>query len=178
MWSKMPHQLRNRSRPMGLPNLPEADGQKVAMGNRLLAVSEAVMKECIQCGIPFVLENPATSWAWATPALTRLRACPAVSTTSLCQCQYGTAHRKATRLLLGPKLCGEPYLAAMCHGRRGQCSITGKPHDILTGFSAGGQWKTFAAKEYPAQLCRAIANSFRATFATDHIAQVSKTLQL
>ena len=87
---------RSREFPLGLSGLKELDCEKVRIGNKCMSVALRIAGWCRQAGVPSCIENPRTSYMWATPKMERY-----LSTTTILdvhQCAFGSKWRKATRL--------------------------------------------------------------------------------
>ena len=162
LWSRFPHALRSAEHPCGLPELSGTDRLVCSRGNRLARKTAKLIAICMQHKIPWLLENPKSSFLWRFPAIER--ALKSAQCVVVDQCQYGCPWMKPTMLAMSPLLCPTPSLCKRCRGRRGVCSRTGLPHTVLTGTDKG-VFRTAAAKVYPKALCRAIANTFRTCWA-------------
>ena len=67
--------IRSRAFPWGLPGLPVREKQLVETGNRCMQAALRIVALCDQFGVPWILENPTTSWTFVLPqALAILRA--------------------------------------------------------------------------------------------------------
>ncbi len=95
-----PGPLRSNERPMGLAGLNKRDQQKVIQGNLLLFFSARIIWACLQCRVPFALENPLSSRCWLTPILVLIK-----DYYMCCQflhldfCQFGESWKKPTGIL-------------------------------------------------------------------------------
>ena len=86
---------------LGLEGLLHHQQVDVNNGNLLLNI---VSKMCLYAeglGIPWYIENPATSRAWLVPIIQRLSSRPSSVFVRLDWCQYGARWRKATGILCG-----------------------------------------------------------------------------
>ena len=167
LYARFPHQLRSREHPFGLPLLTGNDLEICMRGNQLAAFTAMIIRLCNKLRIPWMLENPASSYLWSHPPMqSALRGC---TDTVIDQCQYGMAWRKPTRMAMGGLLCPTPYLCKRCAGSRQRCSATGKAHVVLSG-TANGAFRTAVSKHYPKALCRGIAYTFRSLWASRYVA--------
>ena len=93
--------LRSELYPMGLPGLPPHLQARVDNGNALLRASLQIIRACISQGIPWILENPGSSYAFKTLAVRELIRLGWGFEVTCDQCQYGTKWRKRTKFLIG-----------------------------------------------------------------------------
>ena len=142
--------------------------EKICMrGNQLAAFTAKIIRLCNKLRIPWVLENPASSYLWSHPPVQS--ALRGSTDTVIDQCQYGMAWRKPTRLAMGGLLCPTPYLCKRCAGSRQLCYATGKAHVVLSG-TANGAFLTAVSMHYPKALCRGIASTFKSFWASRYVA--------
>ena len=172
-WSRYPRALRSKQHAAGLPHLTGADLATCRAGNQLANLAAMVIRACDKAGVPWMLENPKSSYIWLYPPLAAATRDARFS--SFDQCQYGSSWRKPTTVAMSVPLEGGPFLQRTCCGQHGLCSRTGARHYVLSG-SAGGNFKTHAAREYARPLCEAIKNTFRAGWASMHIASGAELL--
>ena len=150
--------IRDNNHILGLPNLSEADENKVLLGNIHARNTASIIRICLRHHVPCMLENPLTSMLWKYPALLHLQDHSSFESHTLDQCQFGAPWRKATRI--GAWLCRHcTGLDRRCSGSQGTCSRTGKPHIVLSGVSKTHKvlW-TSLAQVYPAKLCQTLAS--------------------
>ena len=149
--------VRSRQWPMGFENLKALDREKVKIGNRCMKVVIRIATWCQQAGVPCCIENPQTSYMWATPAMTKYLGSSTVL--DVHQCAFGSRWRKATRLAfscptsstLWCKECLDKY---RCHGHHGFCSFrVGRKHVTLEGSL------TTKAAAYPTRLSNFLARN-------------------
>ena len=116
------------------------------------------MRLCLKYDVPFILENPQTSFLWDLPELQALVNRSDCYVRVLDFCQFGTKWKKPTRFLFGgiPWSDSEP-LQRRCEARGGRCSRTGQKHLILEGPGPDGRPWTRTAQPYPLELCRMLA---------------------
>ena len=153
-WSKMPHALRDDDKFIyGLPDLSARDQARVDDGNDSLAFVASLIRLCLRCRVQVILENPGTSRLWITREMQELL--PKASSNDLVDyCSFGTAWRKRTRLVSWSR--GLSGLPALCCGKKGICSYSGKTHELLEGTSKG-VFKTAIASAYPRRMCKLVA---------------------
>ena len=149
--------IRSNTHIYGLPNFKDGDKLKVDIGNEQLRLSCHIIRTCCTHNVPCMLENPLTSMMWKAPCLASLVRRDTAQSHVFDQCQYGTPWRKA--ILVVSWNCGHCLdIDKRCHGKKGICSRTCKPHIILTGVSKQHKklW-TAVAQEYPIKLARLFA---------------------
>ena len=86
----------------GLPHWkadPKAS-RLIRLGNATLEAALKFCRAALQLGIVAVAENPATSLAWGHPGWHRMRGTGDVADCELDVCQFGSASRKRTKLVL------------------------------------------------------------------------------
>ena len=156
-WFRARHDLngggpRSRDHIYGKPDLGSADALRVIHGNNTLKFSIKVIRTCVRCGIPAILENPASSMLWLVPALQLLKG----KRVLLDYCQFGTRWRKRTRFQCWNI---DPPQDRLCKGHKGICSLSGKPHIILKGYDkvTKQNW-THIAEPYPKRICSLFAS--------------------
>ena len=142
--------VRSTDHPWGVPGLPSKHAQAVSIGNQTARFTAHIIKTCCAHNIPVCLENPASSRLWKCPAL----ACLLPSASDCIRsayCQFGTPWRKITQVA-GWSVGSLAPMSKQCHGQKGVCSKTGRPHKQLNGRSNGISW-TKIAEPYPKPLC-------------------------
>jgi hypothetical protein len=148
--------IRDNKHIFGIPGVSERDANKLKIGNQTMSATACIVRACSSAGIACILENPGQSMLWLAPPI--LRVCQ-ISTHRSCTvdfCQFGARWRKRTRLALWNCQFVEP---ALCKGRGGICSRTGKHHIILSGKDPkSSQLWTQLAQPYPVQFARFLAN--------------------
>ena len=114
-----------------------------------------IIRLCLAYRVPFILENPLSSMAWAMPPLIQLQRQHSLQVCDLDFCQYGEIWKKPTRLLFyGIDISS---LAIRCTGQKHMCSRTRRQHWPLTGRDASGVFWTLRAQPYPFALCSSFA---------------------
>ena len=158
-WSRaLRRALRSRACPMGIASseLSAVEQSRLANGNASFLFSCRIIDLCIRCGVPVMLENPASSLMWSAPRMIQLCKKSEHQQAHFHMCQFGTRWQKATRISswLAPSLLP---LCRKCNGSGGFCSRTSKPHVVLSGRAPGGAHWTAIAAAYPPLLAKAIA---------------------
>ena len=147
--------LRSRKHILGFPNLRLNDNLKLKNGNAHMRFSAAIIKLCLECQLPCMLENPSGSYLFQARAIQILLGSSVCNSFTLDQCAFGSAWRKRTQISTWN--CSEcDRLNHRCSGRRGSCSFTGDPHVVLRGCSSNGKLLTALAQEYPSTLAPAL----------------------
>ena len=162
--------LRSNDCVMGLPSLRPHDQLKVDVGNKLMRATVLIARAALKAGLPFVIENPATSRLWLAPPMAKLLRSPRVQVVNTDYCGFGTPWRKRTSLAFAN--CDLSGAARHCTGRA-RCSYSGVPHVQLAGTNAEGKFMTLVAEPYPRELCRLCV----AAFANACISRTVATLQ-
>ena len=155
-WSRMPSALRG-DKPAdlwGLPNLSEADQAKVEVGNALFLFSIKVIRASVQFGVPGYMENPRSSRVWLMAEIQELLEAELAFFVDFDMCQYGTAWKKPTRLLIWGVAPGSVTLKRCC-AKGSICSRSGLKHQALTGCQRGG-FATTTAQVYPLEFVAAL----------------------
>eukprot|EP00435_Cladocopium_sp_Y103_P055182 s631_g18.t1 len=147
-----PPPLRDRKHLWGHPGLSLRDHEKVQMGNKFLELTTQLAQLCHSHGIPWSVENPATSFLWHMPPMLALMALPRFSWIQLDMCRFGAPHKKPTALLSSADL----------HALALECDMAVRPHvhEPLVGtvlLDNKKVYKTKLAQVYPAALCAAWA---------------------
>ena len=155
-WDNLgPPPLRSDTELYGRVGLSAVDQHRVHVGNALLQITHQFLSWAAQLGIPWLLENPASSRAWLTDEVQDL-----MKKGGVCiqcdYCQYGMPWRKATTFMCGNF---QPPQLRCCNPVRGRCSASGTHHIILQGRDAQGMFWTLRAQPYPPSLCRTLADA-------------------
>lgn len=157
-----PLPLRDEHHLWGLPHLKRHDAHKLADGNKLFRFTMQVLHLCQQHRIPYILENPLTSFAWSMPPLQKFCDLYQPGICDLDFCCYGEQWRKPTRLLFN--FIDISSMGIRCTGTFLRCSNTKRPHIALTGRDAAGVFLTLRAQPYPLPMTSAFASIARAHF--------------
>ena len=161
---RAPAPLRDARFPLGKPGLRGADRDRVRSANELYKFALRIIVWAYRHDVPCVLENPSRSWLW--PVLESLvrsltpelgpdlrRAWKAFRFYDLDVCQFGGKRKKRTRLASSADLS---VLAQDCDGRHSHLPWSVRQDgDRL-------QFDTAEEAQYPAGLCSAMANLFKA----------------
>ena len=119
--------LRSKELPWGLQFLSAKEQDQVKHGNLCVRFCLRLMRLCLKYDVPFILENPQTSFLWDLPEIEALVNKSDCYVRVLDFCQFGTKWKKPTRFLFGgiPWSDSEP-LQRRCEARGGRCSRTGE----------------------------------------------------
>ena len=134
---------RSKEHPEGIQERGE-----ITEGNELWARTIAIANACLDAGVDFVIEHPATSYAWGLPSTRALRVRPGVSQDIADMCMYSFEERpnkKPLKFLFSRAWLGDALVK--CDG-----SHTHGPH--LCGKAAS------ASARYPAFFCSQVASSY------------------
>ncbi|CAE7840606.1 unnamed protein product [Symbiodinium sp. CCMP2592] len=146
-----PPPLRSQALPLGLYVLKKHHQAQLFEANELLFRSLLLFDAVVQAGGDASIENPKDSLIWQVPQVQQLKVRLHLYNVDLDQCEYGSPHRKPTRLLVSHAAL--LALARPCSG--------GHVHEPLRGVtrSETGKkiFKTKAAQVYPSALCTAWA---------------------
>ena len=152
--------LRSSEFPLGLPDLNDRSRMQVASGNELAQVSVGLVLLARRMMIPVTLENPASSFLFKIPSFTHTMQLPGVSIATTEFCMYGTPFRKSTKLIgFNIDLAALGLHRCLCKPRR-LCARTFKPHVVLSGLDAQGNFKTASAQAYPHRFCTLLVRCF------------------
>ena len=137
-----PPPLRTDEYLWGLPNLSTKDRLKVHTGNALFALTLRVLEVCEQHGVPYALENPASSMAWLLAPMKRFLRDYHPDVVTLDFCCFGEVWRKPTQLVT--HFFPSRALGKTCSPYNGRCSNTHKPHQRLVGQDSNNHVLDFA----------------------------------
>jgi len=153
-WSVARHPaIRSLQHLYGLPHAlgDPALGRVLQLGNDTMRAAQSIAEVCWRRHVPCVVENPATSRAWALRRWRLLSSKDNVVSIDTDYCGFGMPWRKRTKLLC-VHVSAAHALGRRCWGRGGRCSFTGQRHVQLRGSD-----RTKQAQAYPAALCRVAA---------------------
>ena len=140
---------------MGLPGLAPREALKVATANKQAFWAGRLFGWASAGRIPCIIENPALSRVWDSPPLARVA--PKARTVVFHMCAFGTAWRKATKLMY----CGcdlQDLERFQCQVSGGVCAYSGNPHTVLSGRIPGSsRFYSELAAVYPKKLCAAVS---------------------
>ena len=151
-WSRMPHQLRAKDHPAGLPSLSAADNQKVEMGNLLSRRAARLAQLALSHNVLGLEENPSGSFLWMLHGRPSRSADSRWHRQVFEQCMFGVKYRKRTRI--DSWLFSLPALQHTCGSKR--CTHSGDKHQVLTSFDGSG-FCTSKAAAYPPRMCDHLA---------------------
>ena len=134
------------------------------------AICFALSSSLLAHNVPFIIENPHSSFLWKLPSMIALAETPGVRMIVCDQCMFGARWRKRTRFLVGAvNPLDAEGLARRCFGQR-YCDRSGVKHQILQGRAPGGASWTLVAQKFPTplalRLARVLLSSARSTFFT------------
>ena len=92
---------RSLTFPMGVPGLSEADQFQVNLGNWLMRAAVRIARECQRCRVPWIIENPRSSYLLKAPAVMGLSCEARVFQAVADFCQFGARWRKTARFVCG-----------------------------------------------------------------------------
>lgn len=149
--------IRNKKHPRGFPGIPYDKQLKVDAGNALLDVAIRIVEWLTMAGIPFLREQPSSSYMWSDRKLRLALQRANVSFIKVDQCAFGTRYNKPTGLAISGSqidlgLLGSP-LTCRCSGKHGWCSFSHKKHIWLQGAA------TTKAQAFPQRLAYAAARA-------------------
>ena len=151
-----PGPLRDSQHVWGLPYLSFKDFCKLREGNQLFHFTLKLLQLCEEHKVPFVLENPLTSYVWDLPPLFSFKQHTGALYCDLDFCMYGEVWKKPTRLLY--KGIDLTSLHIKCNGIYNICSRSNRPHFALSGRDAAGVFWTLRAQPYPWSLASKFAS--------------------
>ncbi|CAE7527916.1 unnamed protein product [Symbiodinium microadriaticum] len=133
-------QLRSAGAPAGLPDLSPFNSAKVVCENRLADFTASVATACLDLGVPFWIDGPATSLFWSYPPVRAITLrSSALGFWTFDRCRFSEPWLKRTRVLTNTFLAGcEHY----CQG--------GHRHTHVRGHLGPGKGDgTKAAEAFP-----------------------------
>ena len=152
-----PPPLRTATHVAGRPGLSARDQEKVRLGNALLDISIDIFELCREMQIPFIWENPFTSFMWKMRRAEAVARWRHVTDVEVHYCGYGTAWKKPTRLRCFMIPAARQMLERLCRGEI--CRFSKSPHVRLTGTDPHGVFWTLRACAYPWPLCEKLASA-------------------
>ena len=126
-----PGPLRDSQHMWGLPYLSYKDSCKLREGNQLVHFALKLLQLCEEYNVPFVLENPLTSYVWDLPRQFSFKQHTGALYCDLDFCMYGEVWKKPTRFLY--KGIDLTSLHIRCNGTYKICSRSNRPHFALSG---------------------------------------------
>ena len=161
---RQPRILRDEDDLWGFASLAVSELRQILIGNLLLCFSLEAMLLIASTGGVGLLEHPAepldlpkAASIWTLPIMLVLNCLPGVARIKFAQGLMGSMTAKATELLC----INLPTIISSLHSHRIHKEL---PVGQAVGRDSSGGWKTAPLKEYVPALCKAMANSFLATF--------------
>ena len=158
LWSRMPHQLRNRIAVYGLKELVGNDSKIVEEGNLLSKRGQLLYSTCRRLSVSCSEENPAQSYLWLAHGRISRHQVAAASSYLFTMCAFGAPHKKRTRID-GINVSLPELGDADCNSQI--CAFKKCRHIPLSGLS-DGKFVTSATAAYPLRLARVIADGHAA----------------
>ena len=140
----------------GVCNQTKAEA-KDRLGILFAMFSVEVIETCLEHGIVFALENPATSRLWCFPPMTRALSDSRVKQVTFHACRFGAASKKPT--MIAGTLPGLCELGKLCHGtstKHMHVKLSGTVTATFRGKTASVP-KTVLAGAYTPELCAEIS---------------------
>ena len=152
--------LRSKQYPWGIPGITRADAHKLRVGNDCLRVALSIIRVCHECRVPWILENPLSSYMLCIPELIHfITKMPNVVVSDCDICQYGRKWKKPTRFVSGHVCpCDAHRLQRRCSGKHGFFSQSGDRYLQLIGYNDDGIPWTLVAQGYPTKLNNSLAH--------------------
>ena len=148
--------VRSRVRPYGLCCLTKKESEQVLIGTKLLGVALRLFCTALIFGATAVIEHPSEphdmpeyASIWRLPIVKFFLKFPQCHLRTLLQGHFGGHSSKPTTFLVAH--CAELEQTLVQH------RTTRLPKGSSIGREATGEWKTNKLKEYPPDLCKAIA---------------------
>ena len=155
--------MRSKLHPLGLPHLMNEKLAIVKRANTCVANLMRILRAAHACSVPWVVENPHSSFLWQAPSFVKMAAQDRVDTAVVDQCAFGARWRKRTRFLIGNVPSDEiASLQQLCRGQHGICGFSRKKHLVLQGKAPGNVNWTRIAQEFPPGLARRLARTLLA----------------
>ena len=155
--------IRSKTEPWGVafPSKPLTANDIAALksGNKQVRAVISLLRVFDRLKIPWALENPRSSYLWATPEFLQMANYPWIETRRIDQCAFGTAWKKSTLLMFSrcEVECLRILDSKVCCAS-GVCHYTKKPHIQLIGNMPGsGRPWTAHAQTYPPGLAHCLA---------------------
>ena len=151
--------VRSRARPFGLQSLTRKESEQVLIGTKLLGVALRLFATALLYGATAVIEHPSEphdmpeyASIWRLPLVQFFLRFPRCRLIDLFQGHFGGLSPKPTTFLTANCDELEEILIKGC--------TTPLPKGGCIGRDATGAWKTNKLKEYPPDLCKALAIAF------------------
>ena len=124
---------RSVQHPLGVPGLLPHELQAVELGNQLMRVALRIVRACRRAQVPWLLENPMSSYMFKTDEMRRVMDSSMCCECNADICQYGTAWRKSTKFIGDIDFVDATAISLRCRGPRSICSRTHRSHLTLSG---------------------------------------------
>ena len=147
--------MRQKHCPAGRPGLSRRDQEKVVLGNTLLDISIDIFRLCRLHNVPFIWENPFSSYMWDMPRARAVLSWKGVEDVEVHYCGFGMPWKKPTRFRCFGIPGARSFFGRVC--RSDPCFFSGLPHQRLTGLDPHGVFWTLRACAYPWELCERLA---------------------
>ena len=95
-WSRMPHQLRSKDHPAGLPNLSAAENKKVEVGNLISRRAARLASLAVKHNVLGLEENPSQSFLWVLHGREERASNKHFHQQVFEQCMFGVSYRRRT----------------------------------------------------------------------------------
>jgi hypothetical protein len=154
---KGPPAIRDAQHFWGLPGVRPHDQVKLDAANLQYRYALELIDESLKLKIPGYMENPKTSMLWNGDGIQALIRDGKAWLAETDLCQYGTAWKKGTRMLMWGMPAGAFHLPKCRGPKRGICGKTGEGHLVLRGV-AGGKFLTGQAQVYPREFTTDFSN--------------------
>jgi len=125
--SDLPRAVRGKDSPEGLPHLDVLNQERVDSANRKLWLAVRAVEISVRAGRAGYFECARHSFVWEHPAVRRLLMLPNISSATFDMCQFGSAWKRPTKLLVWGAQGIPLALCKFCVGRGGRCS-DGRKH--------------------------------------------------
>ena len=155
--------LRTEGFLRGLSSMEASDRAKVLVGNATADTTLRIVRACRRRGIAVAVENPGSSMMWQLGGFKSLATVGSSQRHLVDMCSFGTAWRKRT--LVATWSLESAERVSLCCGRKGFCSFSNRPHQILEGRDKVRKrlW-TSIAEPYPPKFCQHFGQMFIDSF--------------
>jgi hypothetical protein len=149
--------IRTKAEIWGIQGLDSDTQQQVSSANLCIRGLFYILRIAISCGIPFSVENPLSSLFWQLEFWKEPFIVQVIDVVNLDMCQFNCPWRKPTRFACFG-LSNVESLNLRCQPTGHVCSKTGRPHQVLRGYSTRYRmaW-TRVAQTFPWRLVHMLA---------------------
>ena len=153
--------LRTWCRPRGRRDLAGRELQQVLAANTLVDHLGVILERAQLLGVPWLVENPASSLLWRERLFRRFGRLETVKIIKTHLCGFGCPWRKPTSLMCS-RLAAPERLERTCTTclPLKVCSFSGRPHIPLRGRDEAGMAWTRRAQAYSPQFSQQLARVF------------------